>query len=147
MFKHIPKMDSDDDTKYSFETTNVKFKQLTDKLVKDGKTAILTNSKWGLNIEMFRCDPVIINLILEKKKFNREGDIDGEVEIFNDNVNKKIVAYCGDEYNFGIYRHENFWPNCLTVHWIPVNTFFRVSHCGDDGESIITIQEDTWTKA
>jgi hypothetical protein len=33
---------------HSVETTCVKFNSLSDKLVKDGKTAILTISKWDL---------------------------------------------------------------------------------------------------
>jgi hypothetical protein len=148
-------MDSDDciELEHSVETTCVKFDSLSDKLVKDGKTAILTTSKWGLNIDRFRCDPIVINLILKKKKFNREGrdniktnKYNEEDEIFNDNINKDIAFYCGNEYNFCNY-HENFWPDCLKVHWIPVGTFFIINNCGDNGESIITVQEDLWTKA
>ena len=142
---------------YSFGKADVKFKQLGDKLVKDGKTAILTNSKWGLDIDLFRYDPMIIKLVLDKKKFKRSDCKDctfsdrnkynDDVDIFNNNINKQIIDYCTTKYNLTVFSHETFWPDCLTVHWIPVNTFFTIAHCGDNGESIITIQDCIWNRA
>lgn len=137
------------------ENAIVNFTPLTNKLVKDGKTAVLINSSWGISIEMFRYDPVVIGLILDKKKYKKNGDADeaaekynNEVDIFNDNINDKIVKYCHIKYDYQRYRSNNInWPNSLTVDWVPTGTFFMITNCGDNGESIITVQQDHWTKA
>ncbi len=136
------------------ETATVKFEPLIDKFVKDGKTAVLTTSSWGTNIDMFRCDPNIINLMLEFKKYKRGHDITKEDEKYNDdaatfnkNINDKIIKYCHATYDYTKHTMIKFNFENLKIHWIPVGTFFRITHCGDNGESIITVQQEYWTKA
>ena len=147
-------MNCDEDTynKLNIELVGVKFTSLTDKLVKDGKTAILTTDKWGLNIDIFRCDPIIITLLLDIKEYKRNGNINEikkyneDVDVFNDNIYKQIIEYCNTKYTY-TSMYDDIWSYNLKVNWIQTGTFFTITNCGDNGESIITVQTNHWIKA
>jgi hypothetical protein len=89
--------------------------------------ALLITDSYDCNPDEYRYDPVLIGMILQKCS------------------SKEIHNYAKQA---GIRDHtKKYWLKCLMITWLPVGTFFTITRCGDNGESIVTVQLDTWEQA
>ncbi len=107
----------------------IKYTEIDDKLVKDGKMALMITESYGMILDEIRYNPTIINMVLQ----NASDDA-----IFN-SIAKLVHPILLD-------RYKNFRRRVAVV-WIPVGTLFRIERCADDGEFIVTVQNDTWNMA
>ncbi len=42
---------------------------------------------------------------------------------------------------------KKIWYHSLRIKWIPLGTFFSIERCADNGEYIVTVQDNIWTQA
>ena len=107
-------------------TATLQFRPIpANKLIKDGKVAVLLSHSWHCSPNSYRYDPVLIEMILK------------------DAPEEELTKYA---HKVGISTHDESWCH-LKVQWVPVGTFFRIERCGDNGEFIVTVQNHKWEQA
>lgn len=117
----------DKDTRTTFAT--VKYTEIDNKLVKDGKMALMITHSYHVRLEEIRYDPVLIDMILQ------------------DSSNNEIENYLNDiTHNHIPDRYKNF-KGRVQIVWIPLGTLFMIERCADNGEFIVTVQNDVWEMA
>jgi hypothetical protein len=122
------------------------FKKIENKLVRDNETAVLLSQSYRLSVHEYRYDPVLIELILQMKdtyenfrnkviKKDKLEKIENEI---TEKINKHIIK--------SKYRVDNYsnLSRMVRIEWVPVGTYIQIVKCADNGESIVTIQMDSW---
>jgi hypothetical protein len=107
----------------------VKYTKIDDKLIKDGKMALLITSSYHVRIDENRFNPTLIEMILQNSS------------------DETIEKYVNDMTHTSLYILNKNFARKVQVVWIPVGTLFRIERCADDGEFIVTVQDDVWNMA
>ncbi len=118
--------------------------KIKNKYTRDDKTAVLLSRGYHTSVDEFRYDPVVIELLLqieagrgeEEDRFKRP-----KIESAIERLNKYVSKFQTDPTKRG---RDLIWYNAVSVQWVPTGSFIQITRCADYGESIVSVQEDTW---
>lgn len=122
--------------------------KIKNKYTRDNETAVLLSRGYHTSVDEFRYDPVVIELILQIEAGRGEAGRDSEdrfkkqkLDSTIDRLNKYVSKFQMDPTKRG---RELTWYNAVSVQWVPTGSFIQITRCADYGESIVSVQEDTW---
>lgn len=118
-------IDEDFETRrFPTETATIKYRAASEKMIVNGMVPILLST--GYSPHGYRTHTGLIGMILYEKP------------------KAEIVEYAK---RIGIWeaKYPN-WLNSLFIEWVKPGSFYLITKCADDGESLIVVQDEIWNK-
>lgn len=119
------------------DQVSLKYTAFQDPYIKDGKMAVLLTDSYHGHIDDVRCDRTLIEMVIKEQEEIKNGTL--EDCDYRKEINNYLTKLRGRS------RPDTFTGIC--IEWVPINSYFTVTRCADDGESILVTNKIIWNKA